>query len=51
MEINCPYQVEEITDLEQWNAIIAGLPQAHILQTRQWGQVKTRLGWKLLPYA
>jgi lipid II:glycine glycyltransferase (peptidoglycan interpeptide bridge formation enzyme) len=29
-----------------WNDIIASLPQAHILQTWQWGQVKAAYGWR-----
>jgi peptidoglycan pentaglycine glycine transferase (the first glycine) len=44
-------KMELVQDASRWNAIVAGLPQAHILQTWQWGQVKTRLGWKMLPYA
>jgi lipid II:glycine glycyltransferase (peptidoglycan interpeptide bridge formation enzyme) len=30
----------------QWNSIIASLPGAHILQTWEWGQVKSRFGWQ-----
>jgi peptidoglycan pentaglycine glycine transferase (the first glycine) len=29
-----------------WNELIAGLPQAHILQSHEWGQVKTQNGWQ-----
>jgi lipid II:glycine glycyltransferase (peptidoglycan interpeptide bridge formation enzyme) len=29
-----------------WNDLIAGLPQPHILQTWQWGQVKAAYGWQ-----
>jgi lipid II:glycine glycyltransferase (peptidoglycan interpeptide bridge formation enzyme) len=28
-----------------WNALLAGLPQAHLLQTREWGEVKQKYGW------
>ncbi len=42
--------MELVQDASRWNAIVAGLPQAHILQTWQWGQVKARLGWRMLPY-
>jgi len=31
-----------------WNATIAALPQAHLLQTAEWAQTKTFLGWQ--PY-
>jgi lipid II:glycine glycyltransferase (peptidoglycan interpeptide bridge formation enzyme) len=31
---------------EQWNAIIAALPGAHILQTWEWGKVKSLFGWQ-----
>lgn len=34
---------------EDWNALIVGLPGAHILQTWEWGQVKARVGWQPLP--
>jgi peptidoglycan pentaglycine glycine transferase (the first glycine) len=31
---------------EQWNAAIAELPGAHILQTWEWGKVKSQFGWQ-----
>ena len=31
---------------EDWNQIIASLPRAHILQTREWGEVKSEYGWR-----
>jgi lipid II:glycine glycyltransferase (peptidoglycan interpeptide bridge formation enzyme) len=31
-----------------WNEIIADLPQAHVLQTWQWSQVKAAYGWQPL---
>jgi peptidoglycan pentaglycine glycine transferase (the first glycine) len=31
---------------ETWNEVIAALPNAHILQTWQWGAVKERYGWQ-----
>ena len=31
---------------EQWNAAIADLPGAHILQTWEWGRVKSEFGWQ-----
>lgn len=31
-----------------WNALIATLPDPHLLQTYEWGQVKVRNGWKPL---
>jgi len=33
----------------EWNQLLAGLPHAHILQTWEWGRVKARYGWDLLP--
>jgi peptidoglycan pentaglycine glycine transferase (the first glycine) len=33
----------------EWNAIIAGLPGAHILQTWEWSQFKAQYGWQPLP--
>jgi lipid II:glycine glycyltransferase (peptidoglycan interpeptide bridge formation enzyme) len=29
-----------------WNRLIASLPGAHLLQTHEWGQVKSRFGWR-----
>lgn len=36
-------------DLADWDAVIAGLPGAHILQTAEWGQFKALYGWQPLP--
>ena len=33
---------------ENWNDLIAALPGAHILQTAEWGAVKSRYGWNPL---
>lgn len=33
-------------DRATWNAIIAGIPQPHLLQTWEWGEVKSRFGWQ-----
>ncbi|MHC1784724.1 MAG: lipid II:glycine glycyltransferase FemX [Anaerolineaceae bacterium] len=29
----------------EWDAILAGLPDPHLLQTREWGEVKQKYGW------
>ncbi len=34
-----------ITSRETWNATLASLPLAHVLQTWEWGQFKSRHGW------
>ena len=34
--------------LNQWNEIIASLPDPHLLQSYEWGQVKARYGWQPL---
>jgi peptidoglycan pentaglycine glycine transferase (the first glycine) len=31
---------------QQWNAIVASLPGAHVLQTWEWGKVKAQFGWQ-----
>jgi peptidoglycan pentaglycine glycine transferase (the first glycine) len=36
-------------ELDGWNELIASLPGAHILQTRQWAEVKSAYGWTPLP--
>jgi peptidoglycan pentaglycine glycine transferase (the first glycine) len=33
---------------EKWNDIVAQLPEPHLLQTCEWGEVKSRFGWQ--PY-
>jgi len=33
-----------------WNAMVAGLPGAHLLQTWEWAQVKAAFGWQAMPY-
>ena len=35
-----------IKDEVTWNRIIGNLPNAHLLGTWQWGQVKSQYGWK-----
>jgi len=35
--------------VQDWNDIIARLPDPHILQTWEWGQFKTATGWQTLP--
>ena len=32
----------------EWNGLIAQLPEAHLLQTYEWGQLKARYGWQPL---
>jgi len=38
-----PFSV--VTSRETWNAALASLPLAHVLQTWEWGQFKSRHGW------
>ncbi len=33
-------------DEKTWNQIIASFPEPHILQSYQWGQVKSQFGWE-----
>jgi lipid II:glycine glycyltransferase (peptidoglycan interpeptide bridge formation enzyme) len=33
-------------NLHPWNTLIASLPNPHLLQTWEWGQVKSRYGWQ-----
>jgi len=39
-----------VTNAEQWNAALAGLPKAHVLQTWEWGMFKSRYGWRPTRY-
>jgi lipid II:glycine glycyltransferase (peptidoglycan interpeptide bridge formation enzyme) len=34
-----------------WNELVAGLPGAHLLQTKEWGMVKMANGWLPAPWA
>lgn len=34
-----------ITTAEEWNRALERIPNAHVLQTWEWGQVKSRHGW------
>ena len=36
-------------DASTWNNLILSLPGAHLLQTWEWGQVKRRIGWEVIP--
>ncbi len=33
-----------------WNELIASLPLPHLLQTWEWAQVKSKYGWKAMPF-
>ncbi|MEJ5202350.1 MAG: hypothetical protein WHV66_08965, partial [Anaerolineales bacterium] len=33
-----------------WNQLIAQFPEAHFLQTWEWGLVKQTVGWEALPH-
>lgn len=33
----------------EWDDMLAGFPNAHLLQTWEWGQSKAANGWKMLP--
>ncbi len=35
--------------MDDWNTIIASLPNPHLLQTWEWGQFKAQYGWQPLP--
>lgn len=34
---------------QEWNALIADLPDPHLLQTWEWSQVKAKYGWEPIP--
>ena len=35
----------EVTDADEWNETLAALPNAHLLQSWQWGELKRDTGW------
>lgn len=40
-----------ITNAEEWRTLQAKLPQPHVLQSWEWGEVKNQTGWKAKRYA
>jgi peptidoglycan pentaglycine glycine transferase (the first glycine) len=45
-----PNPETRITDPERWNARLAELPAAHVLQSWEWGTLKSRYGWLPVRY-
>jgi peptidoglycan pentaglycine glycine transferase (the first glycine) len=39
-------QLEQVEDSGRWNEAVAGLPCAHVLQSYEWGEFKSRHGWQ-----
>jgi peptidoglycan pentaglycine glycine transferase (the first glycine) len=39
-------QNNESCDRNSWNSLITSFPQSHILQTYEWGQLKSQFGWQ-----
>jgi peptidoglycan pentaglycine glycine transferase (the first glycine) len=39
-------ELEQVEDSEQWNTAVAALPCAHVLQSYEWGEFKSRHGWQ-----
>jgi len=39
------YSISDFSNID-WNDKLASFSGAHVLQTREWGQVKARVGWK-----
>lgn len=37
-------------ELNKWNQIVKSLPDPHLLQTGEWAELKSRYGWKPLPF-
>jgi peptidoglycan pentaglycine glycine transferase (the first glycine) len=36
-------------DATSWDTALQNLPEAHLLQTWEWGQIKSRYGWRVIP--
>lgn len=45
-----PFLAQPVTDANQWRAILAALPEPHVLQSWEWGQVKAQTGWRAERY-
>jgi len=39
-------ELEQVEDSARWNEAVAGLPCAHVLQSYEWGEFKSRHGWQ-----
>lgn len=35
-----------VQDAQVWNSLVTSLPYGHLLQSWQWGELKTKYGWK-----
>ncbi len=42
--------IREVSDPQEWNEALLGLPNPHILQTWEWGAFKERQGWRAVHY-
>lgn len=40
-----------ITESDRWDEIVLSLPRPHLLQSRAWGDVKARWGWRVYRFA
>jgi peptidoglycan pentaglycine glycine transferase (the first glycine) len=40
----------QVTDPERWNRALLELPCAHVLQSWEWGTLKSRYGWRAVRY-
>jgi peptidoglycan pentaglycine glycine transferase (the first glycine) len=49
LDLSKSSQEERAIDAHEWNELIATLPGYHILQTWQWGQIKSAYGWDPMP--
>ena len=42
---NLRVEIQTIDDRQGWNDAVANLPTAHVLQSHEWGELKSRHGW------
>lgn len=43
--------MQSIDNRDAWHALLARLPQAHLLQSWDWGEIKSRYGWTARRFA
>jgi lipid II:glycine glycyltransferase (peptidoglycan interpeptide bridge formation enzyme) len=44
--VHRPSSFVGVSDRHEWNALVSALPRGHVLQSWEWGEFKSRHGWR-----